>query len=84
AAVSGSLNHLGVEVATSGEVSAAGERLSRAGLGVAVEEAVSCCYARQDKVWVSGRGGERWEIYTVLGDADTGLDCCAPPEGTSV
>ena len=31
---------------------------------------MSCCYARQDKVWVDGPSGEPWEIYTVLEDVE--------------
>ena len=56
----------------------------------AVEEQVTCCYAVQDKVWVDGPGGEPWEIYTVLADAEmpagelrstdpAGAACCATP-----
>lgn len=66
----GSLNHLGVEVFTTAEVSAAQVRLSGEGLATAVEEQTACCYAIQDKVWVDGPGGEPWEIYTVLADAE--------------
>ncbi|WP_052848991.1 ArsI/CadI family heavy metal resistance metalloenzyme [Streptomyces avicenniae] len=65
------LDHLGVEVASTGEVAAATARLRDAGLATAEENAVSCCYALQDKVWVTGPGGEPWEVYTVTGDADT-------------
>ncbi len=84
----GTLNHLGVEVASTEEVAAATKRLSAAGLATAVEDEVECCYALQDKVWVDGPGGEPWEIYTVLADAEmpaghlrseepTGTACCA-------
>lgn len=84
----GSLNHLGVEVASTDAVWAAQDRLRAAGLGTAMEEQVSCCFAVQDKVWVDGPGGEPWEIYTVLGDAEmpagelrstepSGAGCCA-------
>ena len=32
----------------------------------------TCCYARQDKFWVTGAAtGERWEIYTVRADSAT-------------
>ena len=48
--VSGALNHLGVEVGSPDEVVEATARLSRAGLGTAVEESTTCCYAVQDKV----------------------------------
>ena len=66
----GSLNHLGVEVATTEEVAAAAARLRGEGLPTATEEGVTCCYALQDKVWVHGPGGEPWEFYTVLADAE--------------
>jgi catechol 2,3-dioxygenase-like lactoylglutathione lyase family enzyme len=70
AAAAGSLNHLGVEVFTTGEVTAAQARLADAGLATVTEEDVSCCFARQDKVWVDDPDGAPWEIYTVLGDAE--------------
>jgi lactoylglutathione lyase len=66
----GSLNHLGVEVASTEDVAAASERLAAEGLDVATEDGVACCYARQDKVWVGGPSGEPWEIYTVLEDVE--------------
>ncbi len=66
----GSLNHLGVEVPSTDEVSAAQTRLADEGLATAVEEKTACCYAVQDKVWVDGPGGEPWEIYTVLSDTE--------------
>jgi len=65
------LNHLGVEVSSSGEVGAAQARLAGEGLATATEENVSCCYAVQDKVWVSDPDGAPWEIYTVLAEGDT-------------
>jgi catechol 2,3-dioxygenase-like lactoylglutathione lyase family enzyme len=68
----GSLNHLGVEVASTDEVTAATARLAGAGLDTATEDQVTCCFAVQDKVWVDDPGGAPWEIYTVLADADTG------------
>jgi hypothetical protein len=67
----GSLNHLGVEVASTDEVTAATTRLAGAGLDTATEDQVTCCFAVQDKVWVDDPGGAPWEIYTVLADADT-------------
>lgn len=67
----GTLNHLGVEVASTGEVVGAAERAAAQGLATTLQEATSCCYALQDKVWVHGPD-TAWEIYTVLdenGDA---------------
>jgi catechol 2,3-dioxygenase-like lactoylglutathione lyase family enzyme len=75
----GSLNHLGVEVASTEEVAQATGRLAADGLTTRTEDAVECCYALQDKVWVSDPDGAPWEVYTVLGDspvmADPGCDC---------
>ena len=68
----GSLNHLGVEVADTGIVDAEQTRLAEAGLAVVDERDTTCCYARQDKFWVTGApNGERWEIYTVTADSPT-------------
>src|SRR6266702_6514052 len=65
------MDHLGVEVETTGEVTAATARLAAEGLPTATEEDTACCYAVQDKVWVTGPGAEPWEVYVVKGDADT-------------
>ena len=63
------LNHLGVEVESTDDVTAAQQRVERVGLEP-VEDNGTCCYAVQDKVWVEGPDAARWEIYTVLADAD--------------
>src|SRR5205807_5695598 len=65
-----SVNHLGVEVASTDEVSATQARLAGEGLATATEDNVTCCYAVQDKVWVDDPDGAPWEIYTVLDDAE--------------
>jgi catechol 2,3-dioxygenase-like lactoylglutathione lyase family enzyme len=67
----GTINHLGVEVGSSATVHAEIARLSGEGLFTEEEMATTCCFATQDKVWVTGPGGERWEVYTVLADSDT-------------
>lgn len=67
-AAGGSLNHLGVEVASTDEVAAATTRLGAAGLQTESREAELCCHAVQDKVWVHGADGEPWEIYTIVDD----------------
>jgi catechol 2,3-dioxygenase-like lactoylglutathione lyase family enzyme len=70
----GSINHLGVEVASTAEVADATRRFADDGLETLVEDGTTCCYAVQDKVWVTGPGGERWEVYTVLADAGVELE----------
>ncbi len=92
----GTLNHLGVEVESTGEVTAATARLAAEGLATATEDNVSCCYAVQDKVWVDAPDGEPWEIYTVLADVempagqlraveptDDPMCCAAAPESAA-
>ncbi|MGH2746403.1 MAG: ArsI/CadI family heavy metal resistance metalloenzyme [Actinomycetota bacterium] len=65
----GTLNHLGVEVASSDEVAQADARLRDRGLSTREESGVTCCYALQDKIWVADPDGAPWEVYTVLADA---------------
>jgi catechol 2,3-dioxygenase-like lactoylglutathione lyase family enzyme len=67
----GSVNHLGVEVESSDAVHAEIARLTDAGMFTEEEIGTTCCFATQDKVWVTAPGGERWEVYTVLADSDT-------------
>ncbi|MET7436859.1 MULTISPECIES: ArsI/CadI family heavy metal resistance metalloenzyme [unclassified Streptomyces] len=86
------LDHLGVEVASTEEVTAATTRLRETGLATFEESDTSCCYAVQDKVWVTGPGREPWEVYVVKADADTleksgtapdaccGTTACCTPE----
>ena len=62
---SGALNHLGIEVANTEEVLAARERLQKAGLATFDEMNVDCCFALQDKTWITDPDGYRWEIFTV-------------------
>src|SRR6516162_1742111 len=81
------MDHLGVEVETTDDVTAATARLAAAGLATATEQDTACCYAVQDKVWVTGPGDEPWEVYVVKGDADvldkaTDSVCCAPTSAT--
>ena len=67
----GTLNHLGVEVGSSDAVRAEITRLGDEGMFTEEEIGTTCCFATQDKVWVTGPGGERWEVYTVLADSET-------------
>ena len=66
----GTINHLGVEVESSEEVHSEIARLSDAGLFTEEQIATTCCFATQDKVWVTGPNAEKWEVYTVLADTE--------------
>jgi catechol 2,3-dioxygenase-like lactoylglutathione lyase family enzyme len=67
----GTLNHLGVEVESSEAVHAEIARLADQGMFTEAEMGTTCCFAAQDKVWVTGPAGERWEVYTVLADSES-------------
>jgi|SRR5271166_927236 len=67
----GTLNHLGIEVESSDAVHAEIARLADQGMFTEEEIGTTCCFATQDKVWVTGPDGERWEVYTVLADSET-------------
>ena len=83
------LSHMGIRVGGTEQVEAAGIRLRQSGLVTLDERDSSCCYARQDKVWVADPAGNRWEVYTVLGDIEEDdhreatAECCTPVAGES-
>ncbi|ATY09840.1 glyoxalase/bleomycin resistance/dioxygenase family protein [Amycolatopsis sp. AA4] len=80
------LDHLGIEVESTDQVSEASKRLTGEGLETLTEDDTTCCYAIQDKVWVHGPGQEPWEVYTVKADSQTfgasALTCCTPDADT--
>ncbi|BAY74056.1 hypothetical protein NIES25_04660 [Nostoc linckia NIES-25] len=66
---SGALSHLGIQVESTQEVQAAIKRFTEAGLALFTEDNTDCCYALQDKVWVTDPDGNRWEVFVVkVGD----------------
>ena len=82
----GSLSHLGIQVASTEAVLEARARLQASGLLTEDEMATTCCYAVQDKIWLSDPDGHRWEIFHVL-EGDVGApnvegSCCVPTEPT--
>lgn len=79
----GASAHFGVQVKCVEEVHAALERFKKAGINTITEEATTCCYAVQDKMWAIDPDGHKWEVFVVLqADAKDELyaqaGCCAP------
>ncbi len=80
------LSHMGIQVKSTQAVADAKARLEGAGMETLVEEQVTCCYAVQDKAWVTDPDGNRWEIYVVTepdavtrdGEAASEV-CCKEP-----
>ena len=78
------INHLGIEVKDSKDVMKQLKRLKESGLETQMEESTTCCFAKQDKVWVTDPNGNAWETFVVLEDSDLMKDqdsnssCCLP------
>jgi catechol 2,3-dioxygenase-like lactoylglutathione lyase family enzyme len=66
----GSINHLGVETETAGEVTAAEARLTESGIETTGVDDTVCCYAEKTETWIEAPDGNRWEWYVKTGDAD--------------
>lgn len=80
----GALSHLGIQVSSTDDVLAIRERWIQAGLSTLDEMSTSCCYAVQDKTWVTDPDGNQWEVFVVLEDnlpeKTEASSCCAGPE----
>jgi catechol 2,3-dioxygenase-like lactoylglutathione lyase family enzyme len=82
----GGLNHLGIQVGSTEEVLRMRERWQAGGLVTEDEMQTNCCYAIQDKVWVTDPNGYRWEVFVVLEDQLPEVQgqasaCCASDAG---
>lgn len=83
------LDHVGIQVETSAELSDLSGRLKAAGAETFDEQAATCCYAQSDKSWLSDPAGLRWETFFTFGDATTygesqalaALEATAKPAG---
>lgn len=64
----GALNHLGIQVESSEAVVAMRDRLQARGLLTKDEMQTNCCYAIQDKIWLTDPNGYQWEVFVVLQD----------------
>lgn len=60
-----SVDHLGIEVYSVEEIAAWKQRLQTAGILERVEENQACCFARQDKLWITDPDGNAWEVFMV-------------------
>ncbi len=87
----GAFSHAGIQVASTDDVLAARLRLQKAGLATFDQMDSTCCYARQDKIWVHDPDGTPWEVFVThqdiedfgdtgrpagVGPVDCGAACC--------
>lgn len=81
----GALSHLGIQVASTDDVLATRKTWEEKGLIPREEMQTTCCYALQDKAWVSDPDGNEWEVFAVLEDnlseevqGAADKTCCVP------
>jgi len=80
---SGALNHLGIQVASTAAVKEAADRLKAEGLATFEQTDTDCCYALQDKVWVTDPNGYKWEVFVVkVGDTQPEVTAATTGEQT--
>ena len=80
----GALNHLGIQVASTAAVKEAAVRLKSEGLATFEEADVDCCYALQDKLWVTDPNGYRWEVFVVkVGDTQPDVTALTAASSTA-
>ena len=82
------VDHLGIQVEESGELSEITSRLKNADLGIFDEGETTCCYSKSSKAWVKDPSGLAWEAYQNMGDAEVYSEktesesgCCVPEPG---
>jgi catechol 2,3-dioxygenase-like lactoylglutathione lyase family enzyme len=64
----GGLDHLGIQVESTGELREIAQRLSAADHPIAEQQGAACCYARSDKAWVTDPQGIAWETFFTFGE----------------
>ena len=82
----GGLNHMGIQVGSTEAVVDMRKRLHERGLLTDDEMQTNCCYAIQDKIWLTDPNGYRWEVFVVLKDhlpevKPQAVGCCPSDQG---
>ncbi|PFZ72240.1 hypothetical protein COL72_11800 [Bacillus toyonensis] len=63
------VNHFGFQVDTAEEITFHKERLEKDGFFARDEMDTTCCYAVQDKFWVTDPDGNEWEFFYTKADS---------------
>lgn len=62
--------HMGFQVETQDDVMLKMLLMKKQGLVVKEEMGTNCCYAKQDKFWVTDPDGVQWEVYYFHADSE--------------
>ncbi|HZG80846.1 MAG TPA: ArsI/CadI family heavy metal resistance metalloenzyme [Brevibacillus sp.] len=76
------VSHFGFQVASAEDIVAHKMRLEKEGFFAREEIDTTCCYAVQDKFWVTDPDGNEWEFFYTKSDSDMhkieSTSCCSP------
>lgn len=88
------LDHIGIQVDASDELTEIKSRLESADMEMLSQEGTTCCYAKSDKHWVQDPSGIAWETYHTLASTPTFNDaaenngeesaCCTPTQTQTI
>ena len=65
------INHLGIEVDSTDEVTEIEARLAASGLETTGVDDTICCFAGKTETWLVDPDGHRWEVYVKTSDHET-------------
>ncbi|MGM7681119.1 ArsI/CadI family heavy metal resistance metalloenzyme [Cytobacillus sp. Hm23] len=74
------INHFGFQVSRPEELKKHKQRLETQGFFSRDEKDTTCCYARQDKFWITDPDGHEWEFFFTKEDTEEDTinnNCCA-------
>lgn len=76
------VGHFGFQVSSMDELSVQRERIRNEGLEIEDEMDTNCCYANQDKFWITDPDGNEWEFFYTRQDIESHgkneSSCCTP------
>ncbi|MEH6891078.1 ArsI/CadI family heavy metal resistance metalloenzyme [Bacillus sp. JJ864] len=64
------INHFGFQLENEEEIKIHKHRLEKEGLFTRDEINTTCCYAVQDKFWITDPDGNEWEFFYTKADSD--------------
>ncbi|MCP3028463.1 ArsI/CadI family heavy metal resistance metalloenzyme [Halobacillus sp. A5] len=64
------VGHFGIQVESPGDIDHHKNRLEKLGLFTREEKDTNCCYALQDKFWITDPDGNEWEFFYTKQDVE--------------
>ncbi|SDH98505.1 lactoylglutathione lyase [Alteribacillus persepolensis] len=64
------VNHFGIQVGSQRDIDFHKQRLEKLGFFTREEQNTQCCYALQDKFWITDPDGNEWEFFYTKQDIE--------------